>query len=105
MIFHVKEIYAEVYEALQEDMDDVLRDHALKQVERRLAAARQQVAQWEAKYGCDYETFAERTATDEAYVQQLNRQVDSQMWEGDLIEWEADAEVLAEWQSHYQKLL
>ena len=105
MILQIKEIYVEVYEALQEDIDEVLREHALKQVEQRLAAAQQRVKRWEAKYGCDYHTFARRTATEEAYVQQLNANSDSQMWEGDLMEWEVDAEVLAEWQSHYQKLL
>ena len=105
MTTQVQEIYAKVYEALQEDMDEVLRQHAIKRIEQRIVAAEQRVKQWEAKYGADYKTFARRTATDESYLQQLEANPDSQMWEGDLFEWEYEVEVLAEWRSHYQRLL
>jgi hypothetical protein len=105
MTEQVKEIYAEVYEDLQEDIDDVLREHALKQVEQRLAEANQQVQRWEAKYGCDYDTFIRRAAADPKYVQQLNANVETQMWEGDSISWEFDVLELQRWQNHLQKLL
>jgi hypothetical protein len=105
MTVQVKEIYSKVYEALKEDIDDVLHQHALKQLQQRISEANQNVRQWEEKYGCDYEAFIYRTATDEAYVRQLNANVETQMWEGDLISWEFEMRELQTWQSHLQQLL
>ena len=103
MALQIKEI-SEIYQALQEDMTEVLREHALQQVAQRITEAERRVKRWEAKYGYDYHTFAERTATDEAYIAQVERHPDSQDWEGDLFEWEIDVLELARWQSHLQKL-
>lgn len=105
MTVQVKEIYSKVYEALNEDIDDVLRHHAIEQLEQRILEASQNIQHWEEKYGCDYETFTYRTATDEAYVRQLNAKVEAQMWEGDLISWEFEMRELETWQSHLQQLL
>ena len=105
MTLQVKEIYSRVYEALKEDIDDVLRHHAIEQLEQRILEASQNIQQWEEKYGCDYETFTYRTATDEAYVRELNAKVETQMWEGDLISWEFEMRELETWQSHLQQLL
>ncbi len=105
MTVQVKPIYVEVYRVLQENIDEVLRDHALKQLEQRITDVQQCVQQWEAKYQCDYLTFAERTATDVDYVQQLDANVRTQEWEGDLFEWEVDYEELQRWQQHLQMLL
>ena len=105
MTIQVKPIYAEVYRVLQENIDEVLRDHALKQLEQRITEAQRRVEQWEAKFHCDYPTFAERTSMDIEYVEQLNVSVGTQDWEGDLFEWEVDYEDLQRWQQHLQMLL
>jgi hypothetical protein len=105
MTVQVKEIYSKVYEALKEDIDDVLREHAIEQLEQRIVETSQNIQLWEEKYGCDYETFLYRTATNEAYVRQLNVNVETQMWEGDLISWEFEMRELEAWQSHLHQLL
>ena len=105
MTVQVKPIYAQVYQALQENIDDVLREHAIEQLEQRITATQQNIQQWEARYHCDYPTFAERVATDLDYVRQLNAHPETQMWEGDLIEWEVELEDLQRWQHHLQILL
>jgi hypothetical protein len=105
MTLQVKEIYSKVYEALKEDIDDVLHEHAIEQLERRILEVSQNIQLWEEIYGCDYETFIYRTATDETYVQQLNAEVETQMWEGDLISWEFEMREFETWQSHLQQLL
>lgn len=105
MIVQVDEIYVKVYEALQENVDEVLRQHAIQQVKQRLIDAEQRIQTWEAKYGCDYQTFAKRVATDEVYLQQIESNFETQMWEGDLFEWEFDMETLKEWQGYLEQLL
>ena len=65
----------------------------------------QQVQQWEEKYGCSYDLFAYRTGIDTEYVTQLDADISTQQWEGDLMTWEFDAEGLREWRRHLQKLL
>lgn len=105
MTVQVKPIYAKVYEMLQENIDDVLREHAIKQLEQRIAKTQQKIQQWEAKYTCDYHTFAERAATDIGYVRQLNAHPETQMWEGDLLEWEVEVEDVERWRHHLQILL
>lgn len=105
MMVQVKPIYARVYQALEQDIDEVLRDQAIQQLERRIAAAQHNVQQWENKYESDYATFAERTAIDIDYVRRLNAQFETQMWEGDSISWEFDTLELQTWQEHLQTLL
>ena len=43
MTLQVKEIYSKVYEALKEDIDDVLRHHAIEQLEQRILEASQNI--------------------------------------------------------------
>jgi hypothetical protein len=57
---------------------------------------------YEDKYGCSYDLFAYRTATDEDYIRQLNAVQATQQWEGDLISWEFDTEKLREWRRRLQ---
>jgi hypothetical protein len=96
--------YYKIYQDLQESVEDVLRNYAIKQVQQRLAKAQQNVQRWEAKYGCKYEMFAYQTSINMAYVDELNLNFDTMMWESDLIEWEVDMETLVKWKRHLQKL-
>ena len=50
MTLQIKEEYVEIYQALQENIDDVVREHALKQVKQRIIEAEQRIKQWEANY-------------------------------------------------------
>lgn len=101
----VKEEYAAILDPLQENVDEALRRYALEKVQARILELEQNVQNWEEKYGCSYDLFAYRTSLDEAYVEQLDTNVDTQQWEGDLISWEFDAKELQEWRNHLRKLL
>ncbi len=100
----VKEEYAAILEPLQESVDEALRRYALEKVQARILEIEQQVQKWEERYGCSYDLFAYRTATDEDYVKQLDADPTTQQWEGDLISWEFDVEELRAWRQRLQKL-
>ena len=100
----VKEEYAAILEPLQESVDEALYRYALEKVQARILEIEQQVQKWEERYGCSYDLFAYRTATDEAYVKQLDANPATQQWEGDLISWGFDVEELREWRHRLQKL-
>jgi hypothetical protein len=104
-IVRVKEEYAAILEPLQESVDEALRRYALEVVQARILEMEQQVQAWEERYGCSYDLFAYRTATDEEYVKQLDTSPTTQQWEGDLISWEFDVGELREWRHRLQKLL
>ena len=70
----------------------------------RLAELRQREAGYVARYGLDYITFAQRTATDENYVHQIETQV-SKVWEADLANWEFCHKGIQDWTRHMQTLL
>jgi len=101
----VKEEYAAILEPLQESVDEALRRYALEKVQTRILELEQVVQGWEEKYGCSYDLFAYRTATDEEYVKQLDSRPAAQQWEGDLISWEFDVKELREWRRRLQHLL
>ena len=100
----VKEEYAVILEPLQESVDEAVHRYALEKVQARILGLEQQAQDWEEKYGCSYDLFAYRTATDEEYVKQLDATLATQQWEGDLISWEFDTEALREWRRHLQTL-
>ena len=104
MTIQVKDAYTEVYQALQQDIDEILHRHAVEQIQLQLSEAKQNVQRWQKKYGCDYETFIQRTANDRNYLQRLNGNTETQMWEGDLISWEFDTLEVKTWQTYLQKL-
>lgn len=101
----VKEEYATILEPLQESVDEALHRFALEKVQARILELEQRTQEWEEKYGCSYDLFAYRTATDEEYVKLLDTDTNTQQWEGDSISWEFDTEALREWRRHLQKLL
>ena len=101
----VKDEYIDILEPLQESVEEALHLYALDKVRTRLLEFEQKVQNWEEKYGCSYDLFVYRTATDKTYVEELDANFETQQWEGDLISWEFDAEGLREWRSHLQKLL
>ena len=77
----------------------------LDKTRNRILELEQRLQTWEERYGCSYDLFAYRTATDEEYVKQLDVDAATQQWEGDLISWEFDVEELREWRRRLQRLL
>lgn len=100
----VDESYATILWPLEKHVDEALRRYALEKVQGQLLDLERRVQHWEDKYGCSYDLFAFRTATDEAYVQSLNAQAATQLWESDLLAWEFDHIELQEWRKHLQML-
>ena len=101
----VKEEYAAILEPLQESVDEALRRYAIEKAQNRVLELEQAVQEWEEKYGCGYDLFAYRAATDEGYVEQLDSTPVTQQWEGDSISWEFDARELREWRRRLKMLL
>ncbi len=101
----VKDTYAVILEPLQASVDEALRRYALEKVQARLLEFERRTQTWEEKYGCSYDLFAYRTATDEVYVDSLDANPNTQQWEGDLITWEFDTEELRKWRRYLQTLL
>jgi hypothetical protein len=100
----IRDAYLEVFKPfgeIQAVVDSALRRYAIEKANEKIAELRGKVKVWEDKYGCTYEVFAYRTATDEDYVRELNKDFQTAMWEGDSIVWEFEAKELAKW---YQRL-
>ncbi|RLC76821.1 MAG: hypothetical protein DRI61_12615 [Chloroflexi bacterium] len=104
----VRSSYISVLERLgdvQTGVEEAIRRYTVEEVQRRIAELRARIRKWEEKYGCDYETFALRTATDEKYVARLNSEPETQQWEADLFSWEYDLQELREWEQQLQSIL
>ncbi|MFB0546585.1 MAG: hypothetical protein ACETWB_06720 [Anaerolineae bacterium] len=104
----VKKEYQDILapdENLQETVDALLREQAIERANRRIVELRQKMQGWEEKYGCSYDLFVYRTATDEEYVAQLNASTDTAQWEADLLTWEFYAQELREWYQRLQNAL
>ncbi len=103
----VKSSYIAVLERLgdvQAGVEEAIRRYTVEEIQRRIDELRARIREWEEKYGCDYETFAFRTATDEDYVARLNSQSETQQWEADLFSWEYDLQELREWEQQLQSI-
>ena len=74
----------------------------IEEARTQISDLEQRLQKYEDKYGCSYDLFAYRTATDEDYIRELNAVLATQQWEGDLISWEFDTEELWEWRRRLQ---
>ncbi len=104
MEVQLDDVYATLLDPLQFSVEEAVQRYALIKAQAHLWKLAQNVQRWEDKYGCSYDLFAYRTATDADYVAQLDANPDTQEWEGDSIAWEFDQGALREWQQHLQKL-
>jgi hypothetical protein len=89
---------------LEETVNLALRRYAVEQIASRIVELAQRDRDFQAKYGCDYATFIERTASDEAFVQEIEATV-SKTWELDLAEWEFCHEGVADWTQRLETIL
>ena len=77
--------------------NETLCQYAVRKAQERIVQLQQKVQIWKDKYGCSYDLFTYRTATDAEYVEQLDADPETSQWEGDAITWEFYAAELAEW--------
>ncbi len=101
----VREEFVDILQPLQESVDEALRRYVIEKLQDRILELEQRVQKWEEKYGCSYDLFAYRTASEKEYVEQLDSDPATQQWEGDLISWEFDVKELRKWRRRLQELL
>jgi hypothetical protein len=103
----ISEKYVEVLSAfgdMQSAVDLALQRYTIEQITARIAELRRRDADYRLKYGLEYPAFARRTAEDESFVDQIERQV-SKTWEIDLADWEYCHEGAKDWTRRLQTIL
>ncbi len=80
-----------------------LRQFIVNSCLQKLDRARNNVSEYEQRYGIDYEDFNLRVTTDQSYLDMVNR--DYPLWEADVIEWLHWLEEEKAWQERLEKAL
>ncbi|MCD4791859.1 MAG: hypothetical protein K8R54_01400 [Bacteroidales bacterium] len=57
------------------------------------------------KYNLDFEAFAEKVATNEDYISELEQKKDFRNWEDDLIDWKFNYKGIKDWKQKLQNIL
>jgi hypothetical protein len=81
---------------LQSAVDLALQRYTIEQITAKVAELRRRDAAYQTKYGVDFPTFSQRSAEDEAFVEEVERQL-SRTWEIDLADWEFCYEGAKDW--------
>ena len=89
---------------LEETVDLALQRYAIERITARIAELRRRDRNFQAKYGCDYEAFVERTISDEEFVREIEATI-SKTWELDLAEWEFCHKGIEDWAQRLQTIL
>lgn len=89
---------------LQAAIDVALQRYTIEQITAKVAQLRQREALYQAKYGVDYATFAQRTTEDEAFIDHIETQV-NKTWEIDVADWEFCHKGIADWTQKLQAIL
>lgn len=101
----IKEAYVDALEPLDRSVDEAMRRLAIERAAQQIARLRRKIRNWEEKYQCRYDLFAYRTATDEAFVTELDAQPATQQWEADIMVWEFYTQELDQWHKRLQTIL
>jgi hypothetical protein len=80
-----------------------LRQYMVDRYLQRIEAAEGKIAVYAKRYGTDYETFSQRIALDQVYLDNLNRQ--HPLWEVDAIEWAHRMEEVGVWRERLNTAL
>ncbi len=70
---------------------------------QRIEHAERNIAEYEQRYGLDYETFSHRVSTDATFLEGTNQ--NHPTWEADAIEWDYRLEELQAWRTRLEKIL
>jgi hypothetical protein len=103
----VRDKYLETLNALgdvQTAVDAALERYTIEQIITKLNSLRARQANYQTKYGMDYESFAERVQQDETFVQTLEAN-GKLLWEADLLDWEFCAKGIDDWKQRLQSFL
>ena len=100
----IKDKYVEaltVFGDLQAAIDLALQRYTIEQMTIRIAQLRRQAATYQAKYGLDYPTFAQRMAENETFINHIEANV-TKLWEIDLADWEFCYKGIGDWTQKLQ---
>ncbi len=103
----IKEEYAEIlsnFGDLQTAIDTALHRYTIEQIVNKITEYKQKDLAYQAKYGPDYDSFAQRTAEDEPFVQHVETDI-TKLWEMDLAEWEFCHEGIEDWKQKLETIL
>jgi len=89
---------------LQEAVDIALRRYTIYQITAKIAELRQKDARYQTKYKLDYVTFVQRVTENEAFVNEVETNIDK-MWENDLADWEFCHKGIEDWTRTLQTIL
>ena len=70
----------------------------------KIAELRKKELAFETKYKCDYQSFSQRIAEDEAFVTQIEQHV-NKLWESELAEWEFSHKGIDDWTKALRNIL
>ena len=107
MTITIPDKYAEALNALgdvQTAVDIALQHYTIDQISSRIARLRERDQAYQAKYGMDYLSFAQRTAQDEAFVRHVETSTNP-VWENDLADWEFCVKGIEDWTHTLQTIL
>ena len=103
----VQEKYVNVLSAfgdIQTVIETAVRRYTLERITTKITELQQRENAYQAKYGLDYPTFAQRTAEDEEFVTQIETTI-STLWENDLADWEFCYKGVQDWTHTLQTIL
>ncbi len=95
----IKNEYAEILSNLrnlEEAMELAIKRYTLEQITTKIAELKRKKAYYQNKYQTDYETFCEKIARDEAFINMIENNIDK-LWEIDLSDWEFCDQGIKDW--------
>jgi hypothetical protein len=84
-------------------VSSALRHYLLEVCLQRIERAERQIAAYQQRYGSNYETFSQKVASDEAFLEATSRTYP--MWEADAIEWEYRVDEAKAWRERSGMIL
>ena len=103
----IKEKYVEALTALgdlEDAVDRALQRYSIEQITTKVAELQEREKKYQERYGMSYETFAQRTAEDVAFINQLETQ-GYKTWEIDLADWEFCHKGIRDWTQKLESIL
>ena len=88
---------------LETVVDDALRRYVLERASDRMEHCKAEITRMKSRYGISCETFRQRIARDETFLNRLDREHPT--WEADFNRWETYAEELERWRKRTHDIL
>ena len=104
----IKNSYADILSSFNDDLqsavDAALQRYLIDEIAGKITELKKKERGFQKKYGCDYKTFALRTAEDEKYIDHIETTI-TKLWEIDLADWEFYTKGIDDWTGKLQNIL